>query len=104
MACSEGGTSIEELAEKYPEKIVKIPMDIRVGITSTDAAQMVDGLKVTGDKKAAAQQIKNLYKLFDDCDCTMVEVGVNERHAHTETLLSVASSIWSATAAYDFQR
>eukprot|EP00877_Chromochloris_zofingiensis_P014137 jgi/Chrzof1/8978/Cz03g31200.t1_SCL2[v5.2] len=75
IGCSEGGTSIEELAEKYPEKIVKIPMDIRVGITSTDAAQMVDGLKVTGDKKAAAQQIKNLYKLFDDCDCTMVEVN-----------------------------
>ena len=30
---SEGGTSIEDLAEKYPEKIIKIPVDIRTGIT-----------------------------------------------------------------------
>ena len=36
---------------------------------------MVEGLKVTGDKKAAAGQIKALYKLFVDSDCTMVEVN-----------------------------
>jgi succinyl-CoA synthetase beta subunit len=35
---------------------------------------MVSGLKVTGDKKAAASQIKALYTLFDKSDCTMVEV------------------------------
>lgn len=28
---SEGGTSIEDLAEKYPDKIIKIPVDIRTG-------------------------------------------------------------------------
>jgi hypothetical protein len=32
-AHSEGGTSIEDLAEKYPEKIVKVPVDIRKGLT-----------------------------------------------------------------------
>ncbi len=37
--------------------------------------KMVEGLAVTGDKAAAAQQIKALYTLFDKCDCTMVEVG-----------------------------
>jgi hypothetical protein len=36
---------------------------------------MAKGLAVTGDLQAAAQQIKGLYKLFDACDCTMVEVG-----------------------------
>ena len=35
---------------------------------------MVNGLKCTGDKKAAAEQIKNLYTLFVKTDCTMVEV------------------------------
>lgn len=39
--CSEGGTSIEDLAEKFPEKIIKIPIDIRVGITD---AQVWTGL------------------------------------------------------------
>ena len=28
IACSEGGTSIEDLAEKYPEKIIKVPINI----------------------------------------------------------------------------
>jgi succinyl-CoA synthetase beta subunit len=30
---SEGGTSIEDLAEKFPDKIIKIPVDIRTGVT-----------------------------------------------------------------------
>ena len=33
MCCSAGGTSIEDLAEKYPEKILKIPIDVFEGIT-----------------------------------------------------------------------
>lgn len=36
---------------------------------------MVEGLKVQTDKKAAAEQIKGLYRLFVEKDCTMVEVG-----------------------------
>jgi hypothetical protein len=39
------------------------------------ALQMVEGLKVTTDKKAAANQIKALYKLFVEKDCTMLEVS-----------------------------
>ena len=35
----QGGTSIEELAEKFPDKIVKIPIDIRQGITDAQAQQ-----------------------------------------------------------------
>lgn len=70
-----GGTSIEDLAEKYPEKIIKIPVDIFEGITDEQANQMVEGLAVKGDKKAAAEQIKSLYKCFTDSDCTMVEVS-----------------------------
>ena len=38
------------------------------------AQQAVDGLKVTGDKTAAKEQIKALYKTFTESDCTMVEV------------------------------
>lgn len=37
IGCSEGGTSIEDLAEKYPDKIVRIPVDIREGITDAQA-------------------------------------------------------------------
>lgn len=75
IGCGEGGTSIEELAEKFPDKIIKIPIDIRTGITDDQAMQMVNGLGVTTDKNAAAQQIKALYHLFAERDCTMVEVN-----------------------------
>jgi ATP-grasp domain len=74
IGCSEGGTSIEDLAEKAPEKIIKVPVDIRQGITRDQALQMAKGLAVTGDLDAAADQISALYKMFVDCDCTMVEV------------------------------
>ena len=75
IACSEGGTSIEDLAASSPEKIIKVPISIAEGITDAQAATVVDGLKVSGDKKAAAEQIKALYKLFVEADCTMVEVN-----------------------------
>lgn len=77
IGCSEGGTSIEDLAEKFPEKIIKIPVDITIGITNKNAQEMVKGLQVSGDESKAINQIKNLYKLFIDKDCTMVEVSLN---------------------------
>ena len=37
IGCGEGGTSIEDLAEKFPDKIIKIPIDIRKVITDSQA-------------------------------------------------------------------
>lgn len=75
IGCSEGGTSIEDLAEKFPEKIIKVPVDVIQGITKRESMAMVDGLKVSGSQEAAAKQIEALYKLFMEKDCTMVEVA-----------------------------
>ena len=47
---------------------------MRKEILCAQAQQAVDGLKVTGNKTAAKEQIKALYKTFTDSDCTMVEV------------------------------
>ena len=35
IACSEGGTSIEDLAEAHPEKIIKMKIDLESGLTSS---------------------------------------------------------------------
>lgn len=43
--CPQGGTSIEDLAEKFPDKIVKIPIDIRTGITDEQAMQARHGCR-----------------------------------------------------------
>ena len=75
VACAEGGTSIEDLAESSPEKIIKVPVDLAEGLTPEKAMAVVDGLTVSGDKDAAADQIRALYDLFVARDCTMVEVN-----------------------------
>ena len=74
IACSEGGTSIEDLAESSPEKIIKVPVDIHTGITDANVQTIVDALHVSGGVAAGAQ-IRALYNLFIDKDCTMVEVN-----------------------------
>eukprot|EP00250_Pteridium_aquilinum_P024361 c28970_g1_i1 orf=485-1753(-) len=76
IACSKGGTSIEDLAEKYPDMIIKVPVDIWIGITDKEAAKVVDGLNLkVADKTASIEQIKNLYKLFTEKDCTLLEIN-----------------------------
>merc|ERR1712167_1083 len=47
----------------------------KVGITDAQALTVAEGLEVSGDKAAAAEQIKALYRLFTESDCTMVEVN-----------------------------
>jgi len=75
IASAEGGTSIEDLAESNPEKIIQVPVDLSVGITDADIETVVKGLQVTGDEQAAGEQIRALFNLFVEKDCTMVEVN-----------------------------
>ncbi|KAF2294911.1 hypothetical protein GH714_026980 [Hevea brasiliensis] len=76
IACKKGGTSIEDLAEKFPDLIIKVPIDVFRGITDEDAAKVVDGLAPkVADRKDSIEQVKKLYKLFCECDCTLLEIN-----------------------------
>lgn len=76
IACRKGGTSIEDLAENFPDMIIKVPIDVFQGITDEDGAKVVDGLAPKGaDRKDSIEQVKKLYKLFCECDCTLLEVN-----------------------------
>ncbi|MBA0702996.1 hypothetical protein Goari_005540, partial [Gossypium aridum] len=76
IACSKGGTSIEDLAEKYPDMIIKVPVDVFKGITDEDAAMAVDGLAPkVADRNDSIEQVKKLYKLFCERDCTLLEIN-----------------------------
>ena len=71
-----GGTSIEDIAAKDPSAIVKVPVDIMQGITDGQAREMADKMGFSGDQASqAAQSIASLYKVFIECDCTMVEIN-----------------------------
>ena len=100
IACSEGGTSIEDLAHNSPEKIIKVPVDIRKGPSEDDLAKVVAGLGVSGDKVAAAEQIKALYNLFVDKDCTMVEVNPLAEDAEGNLLAADAKIGFDDNAAF----
>jgi len=76
IGCGEGGTSIEDLAERSPEKIVRVAVDPAAGLTRAQAERMASGLGMTASKlSAAADQIAALYGVFAKCDCTMLEVN-----------------------------
>jgi len=71
-----GGTSIEDIAEADPTAIIKMPVDIMEGMTSEKSQSMANQMGFTGDQnKEASELIANLYKVFVDCDCTMLEIN-----------------------------
>jgi succinyl-CoA synthetase beta subunit len=75
IACSQGGTSIEDLAHDFPDRIVRVPINPLAGMTDADAEAIVNGLRVTADRKDALAQVKAMYKVFTDCDVTLLEVN-----------------------------
>ena len=55
---------------------------------------MVKGLKVSGSQEEAAQQIKRLYHLFIEKDCTMVEVQPPLRRSISDAPPASRSILW----------
>jgi len=76
VGSKEGGVDIEKVAEENPGAIVKIGVDLDKGPTDAQSGQLAETMGFQGpQKQSAQQQIKNLYKLFREKDCTMVEVN-----------------------------
>ena len=76
LASSEGGVEIEEVAAKTPEKIVKVVVDPCVGLAGYQARELAGALGLTGDAlKQSGAFLRNLYRLFLEKDCSMVEIN-----------------------------
>jgi len=76
IASPEGGVDIEEVAERTPEKVFKIPVDIYEGITDEIAHKVAEYLEFKGNLvQAAANQVKALYRMFCAVDATQVEIN-----------------------------
>ena len=72
----DGGVDIEEVAEKTPERIKKVPVDIHTGVTDAMATELAEFLGFKGELvPQCAEQIKNLYTMFLDVDCLQLEVN-----------------------------
>jgi succinyl-CoA synthetase beta subunit len=76
MASSEGGMDIEEVADKHPEKIHRVTADPFNGLADADAEGVARKIGVPEALVPAARDLfKSLFKCFDECDCSLVEVN-----------------------------
>ncbi|MED5579147.1 MAG: ADP-forming succinate--CoA ligase subunit beta [Nitrospinota bacterium] len=76
MASTEGGMDIEEVAEKYPEKLLKIPVDPLLGIWPSTARKISYGLGLPDNLiKDGVRFIINLYNFYEEMDASLVEIN-----------------------------
>ena len=76
MASTEGGMDIEEVAEKHPEKILKVHFDPREGLYPHAARRIAFFLGLTGDAfKSGVQFLIAMAKAFSELDCSLAEIN-----------------------------
>jgi succinyl-CoA synthetase beta subunit len=76
IASSEGGMEIEEVAERSPQKIHRVPIDPGEGLTDSQA----DGVaRKIGIPEASMQEARRfmhgLYRAFIECDASLAEIN-----------------------------
>ncbi len=76
MASEEGGTEIEEVAEKTPEKIFREAIDPAIGLQPFQARKLAYAINIpTKLVNKAAQFMISLYTAFVDKDCSIAEIN-----------------------------
>ncbi len=76
IVSTEGGVDIETVAEKTPEKIWREAIHPLLGLQAYQSRNLAQRLGFKGKQLLAASQLfLNLYRLFQECDCLMVEVN-----------------------------
>ena len=76
VASQAGGMDIEEVAAKTPEKIIRVEIHPATGIQGSHCRALAYGLGLTGKQVAQFEQVaRGLYKLYVDCDASLVEVN-----------------------------
>ncbi|MBX2861292.1 MAG: ADP-forming succinate--CoA ligase subunit beta [Vampirovibrio sp.] len=76
MASQAGGMDIEEVAEKTPEKIIKEAIHPALGIQAYQARKIAYALDIPKEgMKDALKLLTNLYRMFLEKDCSLVEIN-----------------------------
>ncbi|WP_153123662.1 ADP-forming succinate--CoA ligase subunit beta [Peribacillus tepidiphilus] len=76
MASEEGGTEIEEVAAKTPEKIFKEVIDPVVGLTGFQARRIAFNINIPNELIGQAVKfMMGLYNAFVDKDCSIAEIN-----------------------------
>ena len=76
MASSEGGMDIEEVAATMPDKIHKMWIPPVTGVDAAAARQLAQAIGIPAAAEEQAVAIfTGLYKLFIECDASLVEIN-----------------------------
>ncbi|MBN9652833.1 ADP-forming succinate--CoA ligase subunit beta [Halobacillus sp. GSS1] len=76
MASEEGGTEIEEVAEKTPEKIFKEVIDPVTGLTPFQARRLAFNINIPKESLGKAVKFMlGLYDVFVQKDCSVAEIN-----------------------------
>jgi succinyl-CoA synthetase beta subunit len=76
VASAAGGMDIEEVAERTPEKIIRVNIHPAAGLQDYQARQLAFGLDLKGPQVAEFGKIAHaLYRLYLDRDASLVEVN-----------------------------
>jgi succinyl-CoA synthetase beta subunit len=76
IASTEGGVEIEVVAEKTPEKLFRVAGDPLLGLSQYHARDIAAALNVPASaQRATAALISNLYRVFVENDCSLVEIN-----------------------------
>ncbi|MBP9226162.1 MAG: ADP-forming succinate--CoA ligase subunit beta [Verrucomicrobiales bacterium] len=76
VASTEGGVNIEEVAEHTPEKIFHEVIHPLLGLQPYEVRNLCSKLGLSGDiAKQFGKLLQGLFRLFMECDCSMVEVN-----------------------------
>ncbi len=76
IASAAGGMDIEQVAVDTPEKILTVAIDPLAGVQDAQIAELAAGLSLDErQNEQFADLIGRLYKLFIECDASLVEVN-----------------------------
>ncbi len=76
MASTEGGMEIEEVAERHPERILRVAIDPATGISGFHARRLASGLGLSGKQAASfGGFVAAMYAAFMALDCAVIEIN-----------------------------
>ncbi|MDH4254924.1 MAG: ADP-forming succinate--CoA ligase subunit beta [Gammaproteobacteria bacterium] len=76
IASAAGGMDIEKVAAETPEKIVTVVVSPSAGLMDYQTRQLAFGLGLDKDQRSQfAKFLKNMYRLYRECDASLVEVN-----------------------------
>ena len=76
IASPAGGVEIEEVAANAPEKILRAAVDPVIGLQPFQARKLAYGMDLKPELiRPASQLMVDLYRLFQEYDCTLAEIN-----------------------------